>query len=100
MHLAQLLILIFGACLVQGQQSCPGYTASNVQQSGTGLTADLTLAGDACNVYGLDLPNLTLTVEYQSGQSIGMVMNQLTTNSEPATCSHRGPKSDCLSGSK
>ncbi|QIW98810.1 hypothetical protein AMS68_004328 [Peltaster fructicola] len=46
--------------------SCPGYKASNVQQSDSGLTADLTLAGTACNVYGTDLTDLTLTVEYQS----------------------------------
>jgi len=62
-----LLALCFGTALVLGQESCPGYTASNVQQSGSGLTADLTLAGEACNAYGTDLPNLTLTVEYQSG---------------------------------
>lgn len=62
-----LLALSFGAAFVLGQESCPGYSASNVQQSGSGLTADLTLAGEACNAYGTDLPNLTLTVEYQSG---------------------------------
>ena len=49
---------------------CPGYEASNVQQTGSGLTADLTLAGDACNVYGTDLQNLTLTVEYQAGRRL------------------------------
>lgn len=46
--------------------SCPGYAASNVQTSSTGLTADLTLAGTACNVYGDDLQNLTLTVAYET----------------------------------
>lgn len=63
-----LLTLSFGAAVVLGQESCPGYSASNVQQTGSGLTADLTLAGEACNAYGTDLPNLTLTVEYQSGK--------------------------------
>lgn len=63
-----LLALSFGAVAVFGQESCPGYSASNVQQSGRSLTADLTLAGEACNSYGTDLPNLTLTVEYQSGK--------------------------------
>lgn len=62
-----LLALSFEAAVVLGQASCPGYSASNIQQSGSGLTADLTLAGEACNAYGIDLPNLTLTVEYQSG---------------------------------
>jgi alpha-glucosidase len=49
--------------------SCPGYKASNVKTSGTGLTASLTLAGTACNVYGADLEELTLIVEYQTGKS-------------------------------
>lgn len=48
--------------------SCPGYTASNVQTSDTGLTADLTLAGTACNVYGDDLTDLTLSVTYETGK--------------------------------
>jgi N-terminal barrel of NtMGAM and CtMGAM, maltase-glucoamylase len=64
-----LLALLFGALLTTSslaQNDCPGYTASNVQQSSTGLTADLQLAGPACNIYGTDLPNLTLTVEYQA----------------------------------
>lgn len=47
--------------------SCPGYKANNVKTSSSGLTADLTLAGAACNVYGTDITDLTLTVEYQTG---------------------------------
>jgi alpha-glucosidase len=47
--------------------SCPGYTASNVQATDSGLTAQLSLAGEACNTYGTDLQNLTLLVEYQTG---------------------------------
>ncbi|KAL6803531.1 glycoside hydrolase family 31 protein [Trichoderma sp. SZMC 28012] len=46
--------------------SCPGYKASNVRVSPTGVTADLTLAGAACNVYGTDLKNLILQVTYQT----------------------------------
>ena len=47
-------------------ESCPGYKAKNVETSRFGMTADLTLAGKACNVYGEDLDKLTLTVEYQT----------------------------------
>lgn len=47
------------------QNACPGYTASNVQQISTGVTATLTLAGSACNAYGTDIASLTLTVQYQ-----------------------------------
>jgi alpha-glucosidase len=48
---------------------CPGYTASNVRVSGSTITADLALAGTACNVYGTDLTDLRLLVEYQNGTS-------------------------------
>jgi alpha-glucosidase len=58
--------------LVQRQSSslegCPGYTASNLQNDGSRVTADLTIAGTACNVYGDDLTDLKLEVEYQTGQ--------------------------------
>ncbi|KAL1594565.1 hypothetical protein SLS60_010326 [Paraconiothyrium brasiliense] len=45
---------------------CPGYEASNVVKTDSSLTADLTLAGDACNVYSDDVKDLKLLVEYQS----------------------------------
>ncbi|OAL46330.1 alpha-glucosidase-like protein [Pyrenochaeta sp. DS3sAY3a] len=47
-------------------ESCPGYTASNVQNTGSKVTANLALAGTACNVYGEDLTDLRLEVEYQT----------------------------------
>jgi len=50
---------------VDPQTKCPGYTASNVQTTDTGVTASLSLAGDACNLYGTDVDFLTLTVETQ-----------------------------------
>jgi alpha-glucosidase len=51
---------------VDAQRACPGYLASNVQNTQLGLTATLALAGNACNVYGTDVGILNLTVEYQS----------------------------------
>lgn len=48
---------------------CPGYKAHNVKKRHSGLTADLKLAGKPCNVYGKDLKNLKLVVEYQTGKS-------------------------------
>ncbi|KAH9816984.1 glycoside hydrolase family 31 protein [Teratosphaeria destructans] len=53
---------------------CPGYKASNVQTSNSGLTADLTLAGTACNVYGTDIEDLTLIVEYQSDKRLHVLI--------------------------
>jgi len=50
--------------------SCPGYTASNVITTDSTLTADLTLAGIACNVYSDDIPNLKLVVEYQTNDRL------------------------------
>jgi hypothetical protein len=46
---------------------CPGYKASNVKTNTNGLTASLTLAGPACNVYGTDLTDLMLEVTYENG---------------------------------
>jgi alpha-glucosidase len=53
---------------------CPGYKASNVKTSDSGLTADLSLAGTACNAYGTDLTDLTLTVEYQTEQRLHVLI--------------------------
>ncbi|KAK8064553.1 alpha-glucosidase [Apiospora phragmitis] len=51
---------------VDPQVACPGYKASNVVQTTNGLTADLTLAGKPCNLYGNDIESLVLTVDYQA----------------------------------
>lgn len=62
----------FGAALVPRQSdsldACPGYKASNVKDDGATVTANLELAGASCNVYGQDLVNLKLKVEYQTGE--------------------------------
>jgi alpha-glucosidase len=55
---------------VNAQDVCPGYIASNVIRTTHGLTADLRLAGSACNVYGTDVEALNLTVEYQSSDRL------------------------------
>ena len=48
------------------QEICPGYRATQVKTSGTGLTATLVLAGESCNAYGTDIDQLGLLVEYQT----------------------------------
>lgn len=50
--------------------SCPGYKATNVKTSSSTLTADLSLAGPACNFYGDDLKSLTLQVVYETSRSL------------------------------
>ena len=54
------------------QDVCPGYTASSVTRNPLGLTATLTLAGAACNVYGNDIVTLNLTVQYQSADRLAI----------------------------
>lgn len=74
---------------VNAQTVCPGYKASNVQHMSSGFTADLSLAGPAvssspsftrsiltdhhqCNVYGTDIDELILTVDYQAHGRLGV----------------------------
>ncbi|MCJ1387986.1 hypothetical protein MMC18_000830 [Xylographa bjoerkii] len=63
------VMLTVNGCKSQGVNSCPGYTASNVVKSTFSLTADLQLAGKACNAYGTDLEDLKLLVEFQTEKS-------------------------------
>ncbi|TFY71663.1 hypothetical protein EVG20_g1354 [Dentipellis fragilis] len=46
--------------------SCPGYNAVNVKSRGPKVTADLVLAGTACNVFGNDTKKLALKVTYET----------------------------------
>ncbi|KAI0823812.1 alpha-glucosidase [Trametes gibbosa] len=50
--------------------ACPGYKAKNVFTFGPKLTADLVLAGKACNVFGNDIPKLKLEVTYENKNRI------------------------------
>ncbi|OAL47292.1 hypothetical protein IQ07DRAFT_545410 [Pyrenochaeta sp. DS3sAY3a] len=69
---------------VNAQDVCPGYKASDLQENDRGLTATLTLAGEACNVYGTDVQELTLTVEYQAqGRlAVGIVPKYIDASNE------------------
>lgn len=55
--------------LTSGLSGCKGYAARNVRETGKGVTATLKLNGRGCAVYGPDLKELTLTVEYETGES-------------------------------
>jgi hypothetical protein len=55
--------------LLAGTRECPGYIASNVQSTESSVTADLRLAGPACNIYGKDMSDLRFKAEYQTGMS-------------------------------
>ncbi|KAF2219453.1 glycosyl hydrolases family 31-domain-containing protein, partial [Elsinoe ampelina] len=62
---------------VDAQTVCPGYTAENVRKTKHGLHARLVLDGKPCNVYGTDVEELVLTVDYQTA-------NRLSVNIKPA----------------
>lgn len=69
---APLLPNINDANATDAQTVCPGYTATNVKRTDYGLTATLSLAGPACNVYGTDITTLNLSVEYQSSDRLAV----------------------------
>ena len=50
--------------------ACPGYDATNVTSSSTSFTAQLSLRGPGCNVFGTDLSALLLQVDYESGMFV------------------------------
>lgn len=54
--------------LTAGVSACKGYKAQNVKESSTGLTATLTLIGEGCGIYGPDIQELKLEVDYQTGR--------------------------------
>ncbi|KAF4566163.1 hypothetical protein EYR36_011578 [Pleurotus pulmonarius] len=45
---------------------CPGYNLHQLKQSEFGFTAQLSLAGPACNAFGRDIVNLTIQVAHES----------------------------------
>ncbi|KAL4899489.1 hypothetical protein BDW74DRAFT_110519 [Aspergillus multicolor] len=50
--------------------NCTGYKVIKHRETESGFYADLSLAGPACNVYGIDLPDLKLEVEYQTDERL------------------------------
>lgn len=49
--------------------ACPGYKATGVVTKGSTLTANLVLAGKACNVFGNDTEVLSLQVTYETSET-------------------------------
>ncbi|KAF2806429.1 uncharacterized protein BDZ99DRAFT_394650 [Mytilinidion resinicola] len=61
-------------------ENCPGYAASNVVDKGSLITADLTLAGPACNTYSDDLTHLKLEVELQTETRLHVKIYDVASN--------------------
>ncbi|GAP87195.2 putative glycoside hydrolase family 31 protein [Rosellinia necatrix] len=68
--LSRFMLASASGALAISIDDCPGYTASNVVESDGRLTADLSLAGTACNIYSTDLTALKLLVEYQTNSRL------------------------------
>jgi len=62
--------VFYSASAKDAQTLCPGYKASDVRKTEFGLTATLSLAGQACNVYGTDVDFLALTIDYQTAHRV------------------------------
>ncbi|GAB7356060.1 hypothetical protein MBLNU459_g6677t1 [Dothideomycetes sp. NU459] len=67
------------------QTVCPGYLASNLQHTLNGFTATLTLAGEACNVYGTDIDTLNLTVAVQDAHRLAINISPAYLSAENVT---------------
>jgi alpha-glucosidase len=50
--------------------ACSGYSATNVKSAGATLTADLTLNGNGCGVFGADVKKLALQVIYETSEFV------------------------------
>ncbi|KAF9528421.1 alpha-glucosidase [Crepidotus variabilis] len=46
--------------------NCVGYNATDIEEKANGLSANLVLAGEGCNVYGDDILKLSLNVVYET----------------------------------
>jgi hypothetical protein len=55
--------------------ACPGYSATNIKTRHDGLTADLVLLPNSCNVFGDDIPNLSLSVIYETGMFVHSILD-------------------------
>ncbi|KAI1129267.1 glycosyl hydrolases family 31-domain-containing protein [Nemania abortiva] len=92
---SQLMFPLASGAFAASVDDCPGYTASNVVESDGKLTADLGLAGTACNIYGTDLTDLKLLVEYQTDSRLhvkiydaGLQVYQIQESVLPRPSSH------------
>ena len=73
------LVLLSRATVIDpaALDACPGYRAKNVFTFGPKLTADLVLAGKACNVFGPDIEQLKLEVTYETSQLTSFLFVQV-----------------------
>ncbi|KAB8356560.1 hypothetical protein FH972_024142 [Carpinus fangiana] len=59
---------------------CPGYVLKTYSQTENAFYADLKLAGTPCNIYGQDLQDLQLVVEYQTVDRLHVLIKDVANN--------------------
>jgi alpha-glucosidase len=59
---------------IDAQTVCPGYKAYDVRQTSSGVFGSLKLAGEPCNVYGIDAEYLTFSFEYQAKDRLNIAI--------------------------
>lgn len=57
-----------GVISTELDEACAGYNVSHFLQHGSRIEAQLDLVGAGCGVYGPDVTNLKLFVEYETGE--------------------------------
>ncbi|KAF3922008.1 Alpha-glucosidase [Dactylellina cionopaga] len=62
----KILPTILNNSAIDAQTVCPGYKLMHLRETKSGVDARLYLAGKACNVYGTDIDQLQLRVQYQT----------------------------------
>ncbi|KAF2214390.1 glycoside hydrolase family 31 protein [Cercospora zeae-maydis SCOH1-5] len=67
------------------QKECPGYKAWSVATTEHGFTAGLAIAGKPCNVFGVDIPDLTLQVSHQTASRLRVTILPTYTGPENTT---------------
>ena len=80
--------------VLKGRFESPGYALHGLHERADGLTAQLALAGPACNAFGHDVANLTLEVTYDTTTrqvlvACADICKVADRNIRKATCSHR-----------
>ena len=61
------LVLRNSAVEIDPRDACPGYKVVDVSHGASSLVANLELAGEPCDAYGVDIRNLTMKLTLESG---------------------------------
>lgn len=69
--------------------ACPGHDVIRASSTGSSLSADLVLAGNACNVFGKDVSKLKLEVTYETSKRCLQFLLAFLTDLLSSSCKSR-----------